>query len=140
MFGVFLKQKLSGEPFTVVGDGAQRRDFVYVTDVVDAFMKAAETSRNGEVYNLGGGNPQPVNRLVELLGGDTVNIPKRPSEPDCTWADITKIKAHLNWSPAVDFEDGVARMTETIEDWLDAPLWTPETIAEATYTWIKSLS
>ena len=140
VFGVFFRQKLAGAPFTVVGDGSQRRDFLYVTDAATAFLLAAEIRRTGEVYNLGAGNPQPVNRLVELLGGKRVAIPKRPGEPDCTWADITKIKADLGWKPTVSFEDGVARMIERIEDWQDAPLWDPESIAQATKTWFKTLS
>src|SRR6202012_5151271 len=74
VFGVFLKQKLAGKPFTVVGDGTQTRDFLYVTDVAAAFLLAAETEKSGEVWNLGAGNPQSVNRLVELLGGPVVHI------------------------------------------------------------------
>src|SRR5882672_1548723 len=74
VFGVFLRQKLAGKPYTVVGDGTQKRDFVYVTDVADAFMRAAETGHSGRVYNVGAGNPQSVNRLVELLGGQVVHI------------------------------------------------------------------
>jgi UDP-glucose 4-epimerase len=57
VFGVFLKQKLAGKPFTVVGDGNQTRDFVYVTDVAEAFWLAAETERSGRAYNVGAGNP-----------------------------------------------------------------------------------
>lgn len=137
VFGVFLKQKLANKPFTVVGDGTQLRDFVYVTDVAAAFMAAAATDRSGEVYNLGGGNPQSINRLVQLLGGDVIHIPKRPGEPDCTWADIRKISSDLGWSPKITFEEGVSRITAEIENWRDAPLWEPESIAEATRTWFK---
>ncbi len=140
VFGVFLKQKLEGKPFTVVGDGTQSRDFLYVTDVARAFYSAAETDRVGEIYNLGAGNPQAVNRLVELLGGPVVHIPKRPGEPDCTWADITKIKTQLGWSPQVSFEEGVQRIVDNIEYWRGAPLWDPETIAEATKTWFAMLT
>jgi len=139
VFGVFLKQKLAGEPFTVVGDGSQRRDFIFVTDVARAFLAAAETDRSGEVYNVGAGDPQPVNRLVELLGGDVVYVPKRPGEPNCTWADITKITSELDWTPMVSFEDGVAQMIEIIGDWRDAPLWNPESIEKATATWFEYL-
>src|SRR5882724_1665743 len=64
VFGVFLAQKLAGKPFTVVGDGKQTRDFIYASDVAGAFLAAAETERVGEIYNVGAGNPQPVNRLV----------------------------------------------------------------------------
>ena len=139
VFGVFLRQKLADKPFTVVGDGSQQRDFLYVTDVAKAFLAAAETARVGEIYNLGAGAPQSVNRLVELLGGDVVYIPKRPSEPDCTWADITKIKQHLAWRPETSFEAGVQLILDNINYWQEAPLWDPLTIKQATNTWFKYL-
>jgi UDP-glucose 4-epimerase len=140
VFGVFLKQKLEGKPFTVVGDGTQSRDFLYVTDVARAFYLAATAERVGEVYNLGAGNPQAVNRLVELLRGAVVHIPKRPGEPACTWADIGKIKAELGWTQAVSFEEGVQRILDNIEYWRDAPLWDPESITVATKTWFEFLT
>ncbi len=139
VFGVFLRQKLAGKPFTVVGDGAQKRDFLYVTDVARAFLAAAETDKAGEVWNLGAGNPQSVNRLVELLGGAVVHIPKRPGEPDCTWADIGKIRMDLGWSPIVSFEEGVRRIVAEIDYWREAPLWDPQSISEATKTWFQYL-
>jgi UDP-glucose 4-epimerase len=140
VFGVFLKQKLADRPFTVVGDGRQSRDFVYATDVARAFLLAAETDRTGEIWNLGAGNPQPVNRLVELLGGPVVHIPARPGEPHCTFADISKIKRELGWNPNVGFEDGVHRMLAEIDYWRDAPLWDPESIAKATAPWFNALA
>ncbi|MCA1557134.1 MAG: SDR family oxidoreductase [Acidobacteria bacterium] len=97
VFGVFLAQKLAGKPYTVVGDGTQTRDFVFVTDLARAFLGGAESDRTGEIYNVGAGNPQPVNRLVELLEGEVVYVPRRPGEPDCTWADISKIRRELGW-------------------------------------------
>ncbi len=139
VFGVFLRQKLAGKPFTVVGDGTQRRDFVYASDIAEGFLLAAETERSGRIYNLGAGNPQSVNRLVALLGGEFVHIPKRPGEPDCTWADITRITAELAWQPRVSFEEGVARILENIDYWRQAPLWDPESIAKATETWFETL-
>jgi UDP-glucose 4-epimerase len=140
VFGVFLKQKLAGKPFTVIGDGSQSRDFLYVTDVARAFLLAAETSISGSIWNLGAGNPQSVNRLVELLGGDVVHIPKRPGEPDCTFADIGKIRRDLSWAPQVSFEEGVQRVLDDIEYWRDAPLWTPDSIAQATTVWFKTMT
>ena len=140
VFGVFLRQKLAGKPFTVVGDGTQRRDFVYATDVAAAFFRAADTKRVGRIYNLGAGNPQSVNRLVELLGGEVIHIPKRPGEPDCTWADITRITTELGWRPEVSFEEGVGRILKNIDYWRDAPLWEPDSIAAATRTWFEMLT
>ena len=139
VFGVFFKQKLAGKPFTVIGDGTQRRDFLFVTDVASAFLAAAESDFTGKIWNLGAGDPQSVNRLVELLDGPAVHIPKRPGEPDCTWADIAKIQGDLGWKPLVPFDQGVRRMMEGIELWRDAPLWDPQSIAIATKTWFEYL-
>ena len=139
VFGVFLKQKLAGKPFTVVGDGSQTRDFTFVSDVASAFLAAARSSVAGEILNVGSGHTYAVNRLVDLLGGDKTYIPRRPGEPDCTFADTAKIRRLLDWTPAVPLEDGVARMLAVIDDWRDAPLWDASTIATATADWFKHL-
>ncbi len=139
VFGIFFKQKLANKPFTVVGNGEQRRDFIYVSDVAEAFFQAAKTELNGQIWNVGSDNPQSINKLVQLIGGDIVYIPKRPGEPDCTWANISKIKKDLAWQPEVSFEDGVKKMCDDISHWQDAPLWTPETINDATKIWFKFL-
>jgi len=140
VFGVFLAQKLNNEPFTVVGNGSQKRDFIYISDVVEAFIKASDSDVSNEVFNVGSGNPQSINKLTSILGGENVYIPRRPGEPDCTWADIEKIKSMLDWYPKISFEDGVQKMLENIDYWKDAPVWTPEAIKEATHEWFKYLS
>lgn len=139
VFGVFLRQKLAGKPFTVVGDGTQSRDFLYVTDVAHAFLLAGETPLDGRVWNVGAGDPQSINRLVELLQGPVVHIPKRPGEPDCTWADISRIRADLGWEPKISFAEGVGKVLADIEYWRDAPLWDPDSIAKSTSTWFAYL-
>ena len=140
VFGVFLAQLLAGRPLTIVGDGEQTRDFTYVTDVVEAFLTAAQSGNAGQIYNVGSGGTYSVNRLVDLLGGkDIVHIPKRPGEPDCTWADTKKIERDLNWHARVPFDHGVALMLKEIEQWREAPVWTPENIAEQTKSWFKLL-
>jgi UDP-glucose 4-epimerase len=139
MFGVFLRQKLAGKPFTVVGDGTQSRDFLYASDVAAAFLAAAETELAGRAYNVGAGKPQSVNRLVELLGGECIHIPKRPGEPDVTWADTTRISTELGWRPQVSFEEGVGRVMAAIDYWREAPLWDPDSIGKATETWFTYL-
>ena len=139
VFGVFLRQKLAGQPLTVVGDGTQRRDFVHVSDVAEAFCLAAEVSVSGEIWNCGANDPKSINELVELIGGDVVHIPKRPGEPDCTWADTSKINRDLDWKPRMKFQDGIEEMLRDIHRWESAPLWTPESIATATASWFQAL-
>ena len=139
VFGVFLRQKLGGVPFTVVGDGSQTRDFTFVSDVASAFVATAKSNISGEIMNVGSGHTYAVNRLVELLGGEKTFIPRRPGEPDCTFADTSKIRARVGWEPSVPLEQGVSRMLEVIDDWRDAPLWNQSTIAEATADWFKHL-
>lgn len=139
VFGVFLAQKLAGKPFSVVGDGTQTRDFTFVTDVADAFVRAAESRVKGEIFNVGSGGTYSVNRLVELLGGDVIYIPKRPGEPDCTYADISQIRKALDWQPKVSFEEGVKIMLENIDLWRSAPIWDEKSIAEATRDWFTYL-
>jgi UDP-glucose 4-epimerase len=141
VFGVFLAQKLNNKPYTVVGDGEQTRDFTFVTDIVDAVVTTAQNSNvSGEIMNVGSGNTYSVNKLVGLLGGEVIHIPKRPGEPDCTFADTTKINTKLNWKPKVSLEQGVKIMLDNIDYWREAPLWEPASIAEATKDWFKYLS
>src|SRR5215469_12991820 len=140
VFGVFLAQLRSGKPLTVVGDGTQTRDFTFVRDAVDALLVAADRGRTGEAYNVGTGEPVSVNELVRLLGATaTVHIAKRPGEPDCTSADIAKIRGELGWKRRVGFADGVRVMLDNIDYWRDAPVWTVDRIAEATQGWFRHL-
>jgi len=139
VFGVFLAQKLAGQPMTVVGDGTQRRDFTYVTDVARAFLAAAESTEDALAANVGSGEAQSINRLVELLGGEPVYIPKRPGEPDITLADRSRIMTVLGWNSQVTFESGVNQMLSHIDYWREAPVWDPESIAEATAVWFDKL-
>ena len=139
VFGVFLAQKLAGKPFTVVGDGSQTRDFTYVTDVANAFVAAAQSELAGAVFNVGSGMTVSINRLCELLGGETIHIPKRPGEPDCTFADTSMIRETLGWVPKVDIALGVSEVLRQIDYWRQAPVWTPMSIADATKDWFKYL-
>jgi UDP-glucose 4-epimerase len=118
----------------------QTRDFTFVTDVAEAFVRAAESEAAGEIFNVGSGDTYSINRLVELLGGEVAYVPKRPGEPDCTFADTGKIRRMLGWSPKVAFEQGVERMLEHIELWRKAPVWDPESVQAATRDWFKFLA
>ena len=140
VFGVFLAQKLAKKPYTVVGDGKQTRDFTFVSDIVSAIISAAESNVKGEIVNIGSNNTYTINRVVELLEGEVVYIPKRPGEPDCTWANISKAQKLLNWHPKVSLEDGVKILLDDMNYWQDAPIWDESSIAKATEKWFKYLS
>ncbi len=140
VFGVFLRQLIANKPLTVVGDGRQKRDFLYVTDVAEAFYKACTTKLSQQVWNLGSGNPKSVNNLIKILNPvGRINIPKRPGEPTVTHANIGKIQRDLNWKPSVSFEDGVSKILENIEYWKKAPLWNKNNIKQTTKLWFKFL-
>ena len=140
VFGVFLAQKLAKSPFTVVGNGEQSRDFTFVTDVAQAVMSAANSNCSGKIYNVGSGATVSINRIVELIGGDKIHIPKRPGEPDCTFADISRIRSDLGWAPRIPIEQGVAEILKHIDYWSEAPVWTVDSIADATKDWFRYLS
>lgn len=140
VFGTFLAQKLANQPFTIVGDGNQGRDFIFVSDLVEGMLKAAESELAQEIFNIGSGKPHTINELVDLIGGDKIYIPKRPGEPDITHADITKIQKELGWQPKTSFEEGVKILSNNIDNWKDAPVWTPKKIEKATENWFKHLS
>lgn len=80
-----------------------------------------------------------MNRLCELLGGEITHIPKRPGEPDCTYADTTKIEQAFGWKAHVTFEEGVQKVLDNIDYWRDALVWTPDSIGVATEDWFKYL-
>lgn len=140
MFGVFLAQKLNEKPFTVVGDGKQTRDFTYVDDVVEAFLVASRSRIKNDIFNVGSGKTVSVNKIVKILKGKKTYIPKRPGEPNKTFADISKIKSHLKWTPKIDIETGIKKLFKDIKYWKNAPVWTPNKIKKATSLWFKYLS
>jgi UDP-glucose 4-epimerase len=139
VIGVFFKQKLENKPLTVVGTGNQKRDYLHVKDLVRAFYDVALKGKNGSVYNLGADKPVTIKKLVDIIGSSFTHLPKRPSEPNCTWANINKLKRDTKWKSRIKFEDGVKEMLENISDWKDAPLWNKKKIYKATKLWFKYL-
>ncbi len=107
----FLKQRVDGGPMTITSDGNQTRDFTHVRDIVRANILAAESDAvgKGEVMNIGAGKNASVNRIAELIGGPTENIPAR-LEPHDTLADNSLAKKLIGWEPQVTLEDGIAEL------------------------------
>ena len=139
MFGVFLAQKLKKKPLTVVGDGTQKRDFTYISDIINAFIKCMNIKKNFQIFNVGTGKPISVNNVVKLLGCKSIKIPKRPGEPKETNANIKKITKALNWRPKVSINLGIKKLLKDINYWKKAPVWTPKKIKIATKEWFEYL-
>ena len=139
VFGVFLSQKINNKPLTIVGNGRQTRDFIYVSDLVNALVLAIKYSKSGEIYNIGSGKEISVNTIAKLIGGNKIFVPRRPGEPQRSLADISKAKRHLKWKPKVKIKDGVYMLLEKIDDWKNASIWTPKKIKKATKVWFKYL-
>ena len=137
--GVFLKQKISNKPLTIVGNGKQTRDFINVVDVANAFYKAMKMKKNNLIFNIGFGKPNSINFLASLISKKFVNIPKRPGEPDCTHANILHAKKILRWKPQISLKNGMKNLLQDIAYWNNATLWTPKKIKKATKNWFKYL-
>ncbi|PIR74158.1 MAG: hypothetical protein COU35_03820 [Candidatus Magasanikbacteria bacterium CG10_big_fil_rev_8_21_14_0_10_47_10] len=114
VIGKFLTQKKNGEPMTVCGDGEYYRDYTHVSDVVRANILAMtkDTVGKGDVINIGNSRPTTVNQLVDLIGGEHVNVPERPGDPRFSGADITKAKQLLGWAPSIELEEGIKALKE----------------------------
>lgn len=101
VIGIFTRQQKNGEELTIVGDGNQTRDYVYVEDVVNANILAAtsEVDLKGDVFNVGSGENCSVNYLAKMIGERYTYLPARVGEARHTLADISKIKNVLGWQP-----------------------------------------
>ena len=107
----FIKQRGEGKPMTITGDGTQTRDFTHVRDIVRANLLAVESKKvgKGEVINIGAGQNASVNRIAELIGGPTEQVPPRP-EPHDTLADNLLAKKLLGWEPEISLEEGIKEL------------------------------
>ena len=105
VIGIFQRKKNAGEPLTLVGDGSQRRDFVYVGDVARANYLAAVMplkGHEGEVFNVGSGKNYAIKEIADLISDKQEFLPKRSGEMETTLANIDKISSVIGWKPEVD--------------------------------------
>lgn len=139
MFGVFLGQKKSNKPLTVVGTGNQKRDFTFVTDVAQGFYKASISKKKFGIFNLSSQKPIKVIDIAKKLSNKILFIPKRPGEPDITHGDSKKFRKNFNWSPMIEIDEGIKIMLSNSKWIKDAPVWTKNKIFKATKLWFKYL-
>lgn len=111
VIGIFLRQRASGEPLTIVGDGNQRRDFTHVSDVVKANVMAAisnpDSEAFGQVYNVGTGTNHSINQIARMISDNVINLPPRSGESRITLANNKKINKTFGWNPEVKLEEWI---------------------------------
>ena len=110
VFANFLTQKQSKKPLTIVGNGNQTRDFIYVEDLIDAFIKLMRSNLKNKIYNLGSGEETSINQIARIIGGKKIFIPKTLNEPNRSCANISKIKKDINWNPKISINEGVKKL------------------------------
>ncbi len=118
VLGIFLGNLLRKEPIVIFGDGEQSRDFIYISDVVRAWVTALDNEATfGNVFNIGSGQRLTINQLADAVLGafhqsrstwDVKYLPARPGEQRHVEADISCAISAMGWTPAVSFEDGLA--------------------------------
>jgi UDP-glucose 4-epimerase len=117
--GWFIRMAVEDREIQIYGDGSQMRDFVFVDDVVDAFLRAGATNAvNGDVFNVGGSEPISHRDLVELLiqtaGSGSVRFVDWPAEKKAIdigsfYSDSTKFRQSAGWTPSVNMREGLSR-------------------------------
>ena len=115
VIGIFLRQKKEGQKLTVIGDGEQKRDFIYVGDVVEANIRAAlnpiDKKFFGQIFNVGSGKNISIKNIAKMISQDIEYLPERPGEAKATLADIKKIKSVLDWDPEMNLENWIKKYT-----------------------------
>jgi UDP-glucose 4-epimerase len=119
---LFVTSIAAGQPITIEGDGGQSRDFTYVTNIVDATVRAADAEgANGRIFNISAGVPATINELADAIGRildrpvDRIAAPERPGDIRASWADTSAAREVLGYEPAVALEDGLRRTAEFLE-------------------------
>ena len=126
-FHRFLRAAHLGEPITLYGDGEQTRDFTFVDDAVAATMAAGDQGRPGGVYNIGGGSRVSINHvlgLVERITGRRLDVRREPDQKGDmrdTFADTTRARTELGFSPSRSLESGLSAESEWIGRLLAVP-------------------
>ncbi|WP_053367326.1 SDR family NAD(P)-dependent oxidoreductase [Bacillus sp. FJAT-27245] len=112
----FIKSMIRNEPITLYGGGTAR-DYTYVDDCVNGIVLAVKKAKGNGTYNLGSAKPISIEKVADTLAGHfsgakVLRAGRRLGDVDFTWADITKAKRELGYSPQISFEEGIARTVE----------------------------
>lgn len=140
VFNIWFKQHLNKEPLTVIGDGSDARDFIYCTDVANAFFIAALQGKSEEIYNIGSGTATELNTIINKLGGKRIKLKHLDDKPEKTWANVSKFQFDCNWQPRIPFETGLSYCLEVISDWENSNSWDQEKLDQFFESWFEVYS
>ncbi len=112
VLGIFLDLHRRGEALTIHGDGSQRRDFVHVSDVVEANLAAYASDVEGTAMNVGSGTNISIREMADMISSRQVFIPRRAGDAEVTLADISRIRRLLGWEPKMPFADGLKKLLD----------------------------
>jgi nucleoside-diphosphate-sugar epimerase len=115
VLGIFLERRRLGENLTIHGDGSQRRDFIHVSDVVEANIAAYHSDLEGMALNVGSGTNISIQEIADLISPNQVHAPRRAGDAELTLADISRITTLLKWAPRMSFADGLRQLIESQE-------------------------
>ncbi len=117
--GIFLNKYRNKQTLEIHGSGEQRRDFIHVSDVVQANIKAMETQHVGEIFNVGSGINYSVNDLAAFFPLEKIHTESRAGDANTTLADVEKVTNLLGWKPQVTLEEGIKSMIQAIDNELN---------------------
>lgn len=137
VFSIWMQQKANNQPLTIVGDGSHARDFVYCTDVANAFYIAAKEGKDNEIYNIGSGKATTLNEITDCLKGNKSFLKNKEDEPTKTWADISKFQFHCSWQPRIPLESGIEFSVDVLQDWSKGEIWDKDKIDHHFETWFE---
>ena len=140
VFNIWFQQTLDKKPLTVVGDGTSARDFIYCTDVANAFLVAALEGKDKETYNIGSGKPTELNMIIEKLSNKRIELKQQKDQRPRTWANITKFEFDCRWQPRIPLENGIEFTKEAIQEWKDFPVWDEEKLNQFFEAWFEVYS
>jgi len=122
VISIFCEQTINDDPLTIHGDGKQRRDFVFIDDIVQANLRAATTDHAGEAYNVGTGTSVSIRELAETIvdvtdsNSDIVHTEGRDGDIRHSEADITAIQTALDYEPTVSLREGLEQTVDWYHD------------------------
>ncbi len=136
-FEAWMKQSLQDKPLTFIGEKDQIVDFIYCTDVANAFLTASEEVKSGEAYNIGSGKPHSLQEIANFLRSNSIHDNSTHLHSQKSWADISKFQFDSNWQPRVPLSSGIEFSLEVVKEWENSKTWDHDELEKFLLPWEK---